>query len=376
MLAALGAMFGAFIGSFLNVCVHRLPRNESVVQPSSRCYGCGTRVQWYDNLPIIGWLVLRGRCRWCGTAFSVRYLVMEIAVAALTALVVALTFAGPLLTAPWLRAFGVPLPAAQAAAAAALLTLVYVLVVSAVIDLDHMIIPDELSKGFQVVAPWLAVAAAASLGYGWDGQGWLWRKDTFGALIPTYGRFVAIMLGIGLGSIVLLMLTLPLARWIYGSFCPEAQRWSEDDHHGLRVGAQWFALTLLPPLIAIAVIGLVVPPYWRSPGDLVLRHLGQAVLGSITGWWSLYLVGLIGTVAFRRNAMGFGDVKFLAPVGAFLGPIGVLYAFFGAAVVGTVVGLPLRLFDRRREIPFGPYLALGALLALVIGPTVHRWLFP
>jgi len=73
--------------------------------------------------------------------------------------------------------------------------------------------------------------------------------------------------------------------------------------------------------------------------------------------------------------MGFGDVKFLAPIGAFLGPVGVLYAFFFAAMVGTVVGLPMRLLASRREIPFGPWLAVGAVLALIWGPTLHQWLF-
>ena len=90
---------------------------------------------------------------------------------------------------------------------------------------------------------------------------------------------------------------------------------------------------------------------------------------------SLYLVGLLGTIAFRRNAMGFGDVKFLAPIGAFLGPVGVVYAFLAAAVIGTAVGLPLRLLRERREIPFGPYLALGALAMLFAGPAVHHWVF-
>ena len=81
----LSFLFGTFIGSFLNVCVHRLPRNESVVQPPSRCYACGTRLTWYDNLPIIGWLILWGHCRACGTSFSARYLIAELAVGGLTA---------------------------------------------------------------------------------------------------------------------------------------------------------------------------------------------------------------------------------------------------------------------------------------------------
>ena len=87
------------------------------------------------------------------------------------------------------------------------------------------------------------------------------------------------------------------------------------------------------------------------------------------------MVGLLGTIAFRRNALGFGDVKFLAPMGAFLGPIGIAYAFFFAAIVGTIVGLPMRLLASKREIPFGPWLAAGSILALIWAPDLHQWLF-
>ena len=95
----------------------------------------------------------------------------------------------------------------------------------------------------------------------------------------------------------------------------------------------------------------------------------------MAGWLSLYLVGLLGTLAFKRNAMGFGDVKFLAPIGAFLGPIGVVYAFFAAALVGTIISVPMRLLKESREIPFGPYLAIGSLMVLYGGPRLHHWLF-
>jgi prepilin signal peptidase PulO-like enzyme (type II secretory pathway) len=78
-------------------------------------------------------------------------------------------------------------------------------------------------------------------------------------------------------------------------------------------------------------------------------------------------------MVFRRNAMGFGDVKFLAPIGCVVGPVGVIYVFFVAAVIGSVVGLPLRLLRSRREIPFGPYLAVGALVVLGWGPQLHQF---
>lgn len=377
MIALVGFVFGAFIGSFLNVCIHRLPRNESIVAPPSRCYSCGTRVQWYDNLPIVSYLILRGRCRWCGSRFSPRYLFLELLTGGLTALVLWWAFAAPGAAAPWLLAAGVPEPVARAAAAAALLALVYYLVVAAIIDLQHFIIPDELTKSFQVAAPLLAVAVATNLAYAdlWDPGAWLWRTDVFERRRLETGVFLWRMGVMALGAIAVLLLSLPLARYIYSRYCPASQRWDDDDHRGFRVGVWWFAAASLLPLVVLGVLA-----WWRPGGDRgcwpdLAVHLANATAGSLLGWLSLYLVGLLGTIAFRRNAMGFGDVKFLAPIGAFLGPVGVVYAFLAAAVIGTVVGLPLRLLRERREIPFGPYLALGALAMLFVGPAVHRWVF-
>jgi leader peptidase (prepilin peptidase)/N-methyltransferase len=378
MVVAIAFLFGAFIGSFLNVCIHRLPRNESVVMPPSRCYSCGTHVQWYDNLPVVSWLALRGACRWCGARFSPRYLVMELLVGALTAAVVgwAFSWGGQAVPSPWLLAAGGDQLLARALAGAAALALVYYLLVAALIDLDHLIIPDELTKSFQLGAPFLGVLTGASLAYGdvLGVRGWLWRIDVYGAeRALTPDAFLTHVLGIGAAVLGFLALSLPAARWIYTRYCPEQQRWSDDDHRGFRIGVLWYLGASAVALAALAGLALWAPAgnWWPA----LAAHGAYALLGSFTGWLALYLVGLVGTVVFRRNAMGFGDVKFLAPVGAFLGPVGVLYAFFAAAVVGAVAGVPLRLLKERREIPFGPYLAAGALLVLWLGPELHRWLF-
>ncbi len=366
-LIALAFLFGTFIGSFLNVCVHRLPRNESVVNPPSRCYACGTHLTWYDNLPVIGWLLVWGRCRWCGTSFSVRYLFAELGVGVLTA--------G---TAWWVLANGSPwigvlsLPVALGAAFAALLVLVWTLYVSSLIDIDHLIIPDEITKSFQLIAPFLALAAGTCVAIEdpLPAQ-WLVRFDVFH--VATYdAKNLLLNLGmVGGVALVALLASVPLARWIYSSFTANAP-WSDEDHRGFRLGVWWFAACTVVHLLAFAALVLIQPGTWWVLGSVIF---GQAILGSLAGWFSLYVVGFLGTMAFRRNAMGFGDVKFLAPIGAFLGPVGVLYAFFGAAIVGTVIGLPMRLFKSTREIPFGPYLAIGALLALIFGRRVHEQLF-
>ncbi len=376
MSAVIAFMFGAFIGSFLNVCIHRLPRNESVVLPPSRCYSCGTHVQWYDNLPVISYLILRGRCRWCDVKFSPRYLILELVVAAVSGTVVWWASVSPYAVSPWLLQAGVDEPIARAIAGAVVLSLAYLLVVSSFIDLEHTIIPDEITKPFQAAAPWLAVGTGVGMSHHnlFNPQDWLVHLDVFRNAVMTPSHFItifAVSVAVALG---LLLASLPLARWVYSSFCPPEQRWGELDHRGFRIGVLWYIAVTVPPTLAVLALVYFQPGGPNGWWIMCASQGAMAIYGSLIGWLSLYCVGLLGTMAFRRNAMGFGDVKFLAPVGAFLGPIGVLYAFFGAAIVGTLVGLPMRLLHKQREIPFGPWLAVGAVLALLYGPELHRLL--
>ena len=120
-------VLGAIIGSFLNVCIYRMPRNESIVRPGSRCPGCGTPIRFYDNIPIVSYLILRGKCRKCGQAISIRYAAVEL----LTAVLFAVLF--------WL--FGLSIELAIALVFACLL------IVISLIDLEFLIIPDILSLG-------------------------------------------------------------------------------------------------------------------------------------------------------------------------------------------------------------------------------------
>jgi leader peptidase (prepilin peptidase)/N-methyltransferase len=136
-LYAVSWLLGLAIGSFLNVVIYRLPRHESLVKPGSHCPRCGAAIRWYDNLPIISWLVLGGRCRTCKAPISVRYLLVEVITGALFVL------------AMWRLDLTWPLPVAWA--------FVAVLVGVAFIDYDHMIIPDKL------VLPGAVVGLAASI---------------------------------------------------------------------------------------------------------------------------------------------------------------------------------------------------------------------
>lgn len=245
VIVVLAGIYGSMLGSFLNVCVYRLPRDESVIHPRSRCPRCGTPVAWYDNVPVFSWLALRGRCRQCGEPISVQYPIVELVIGLVWALVV------------W--RWSVTLAAVSAGL---FITLMIGILLT---DAQHMIIPDEFSLG-----------------------------------------------GLGAG-------------------------------------------------LAIAAI----------PGDMrFLAALGGAALG----YGLLWLAGVAGKWWAGRDAMGGGDLKMMAMVGAFTGWRGVLLTVFLGSLAGTLIYLPaLMRRERHKEVPFGVYLALGGIAAHLFGDRLVRW---
>ncbi len=236
---------GLVIGSFLNVCIHRLPRGESVAFPGSRCPSCGTPIRWYQNVPVVSWIVLGGRCAACRAPISLRYPLVE-------------ALGGGLLLGLW-----VAMGPSVAFAVAALLGLM--LIVLFFTDLDHRLLPDA------VTLPGAVLGAALA----------------------------------------------------------------------------WFN----PFLDGEGVHGLVA-------------SLAGAALGSGLLWAIGAAYGRLRSV----EAMGMGDVKMMAMVGAFTGPRGVLFTLFAASVAGAAVGLaliPLRGRSLRDTLPFGCFLAPAAFAALL-----------
>jgi leader peptidase (prepilin peptidase)/N-methyltransferase len=244
--AAVG-LFGATIGSFLNVCIHRLPKHESVVWPSSRCPACGGRILPHDNVPILSFLWLRGRCRACRAPISFRYPLVE-----------AMNGCGYV----WIVwQFGL------GGATAAYAALFSALLVVTFIDFDHQIIPDRI--------------------------------------------------------------TLP----------------------GIPLGIAC-AATVLP-------IGVI-----------------DSVLGVLLGGGLLWLMAWASPYLFGKEGMGGGDIKLLAMVGAYLGWEPVLLTVLVGASAGAVTGLSLIALKRLRRdqyLPFGPFLALGAVVAMFFFHHIKAW---
>ncbi len=239
-------LIGAVIGSFLNVCIHRLPERESLVWPGSRCPLCAASIRWYDNIPLLSYLWLSGRCRDCRGRISARYPLVE-----------ALNAAG----------YGLIMwrvgPTATALAYALLFS---ALLVVSFIDLDHMIVPDRIT---------------------------------------------------------------------------------------------------LPGM----VLGLVA-------GTLLLPRWWESLAGLLVGGGLLYFIAWISPYLFGKEGMGGGDIKLLAMIGAFLGWKPVLLTVVLGAFLGAVVGVALiaaRVLAREAYIPFGPFLSLAAVVAMLYGSAILDW---
>lgn len=241
--AALPFGLGACWGSFLNVLVYRLPREESIVSPGSRCPLCRGGIAFYDNIPILSWLFLRGRCRRCRGAISARYPAVEALMGALGVLL-------------WQRWAGQPLWAALTVAAAG------VLVAVALIDWDTFLIPDELSLG----------------------------------------------------------------------------------------------------LVLTGLLAAPVNPFFSSASWLL--SVGKALGGGLIGFILCWAAAAAGEFLFKKEAMGGGDVKLMAGIGAWTGGLGAFDALMLASFLGSAYGLTLMArgaLKRSDPIPFGPFLSAAAV---------------
>lgn len=243
---AVAAVLGATIGSFLNVCILRwgAEPKESIVSPPSHCTRCGRGLTWYENIPVLSWLLLRARCRGCGEPISMLYPLIELAAAGI----------------------------------------------------------------------WASMA---------------WR----------HGLTIEAIRGAVFGTILL------------GIAMTDARRYVIPDEF------TWGGLA----------IGLLFSLAGGLPG------LGTALLGAGVGFGLLWLVGTVGTWVFKEDAMGGGDVKMMAMVGAFVGWQGVLLTIFLGALVGSLVFVPLLLAGHKKLVPFGIFLSIGAAVAYEAGPAIVVW---
>lgn len=342
-------LLGAILGSFLNAVIYRLPRGISIDRPRrSFCPSCEAPIAWYHNLPLVSWLWLRGRCARCGTAIPFRYWMVEA--------LVALIFWGL-----W-QLHGLPLAPFYA-------VLCCLLVAATFIDIDFLIIPDEITIGGTVLGIVLATIFPALLGASTFWQGTL-----------------ASLAGAGLGFF-LLWGVVEAGKLAFGKKKrnfpgPTPFTWkrmgetAEFDFSGEIL--PWEEIFSRESDELILECDPVVPPGGETPvSRLTFRYDsvrwagGEAKLDDLE-----ILSGVVHRLVIPREAMGFGDVKFIAAIGAFLGWKAVLFTIFASSVTGCLYGLTVLAVSRGKAaplIPFGPFLALGALLWMLGGSALWDW---
>jgi len=341
------------VGSFLNVCIHRLPRGMSVRHPArSFCPHCSRTIPWFYNLPVLSWLWLRGRCASCRKPIPARYLLVECLTAALFACAAWKT--GPL----------------QPGILAAELLLLSLLIAASFIDLEHLIIPDEITLG--------GVAAGLVCSALWPqlhAQESLWRGLTFSC--------TGAAAGYGLLWAVAELGRLAMGRQRLAFNPPVALAWVRSgDAAALSVDGEtmdWAELfTRGSEKVRMQVEGGTLDDAAVGAGEWVwgfeeLRFEERALDLNKVGRVELRVTALV----LPREVMGYGDVKFLAAIGAFLGWKAVLFAVLSGSILGALLGVAALVSGRRdlaTKIPFGPYLAVGAALWMFAGTAlVHAY---
>lgn len=367
--------FGAVVGSFVNVVIYRLPQGMSVISPPSRCPTCGARLSWRENFPILGWLLVRGRCRHCGAAVSVQYLLIELGMAlAFLALYAAYYMAGPR-SGWWLGGIGgdfwyrngvwrtSPLFAAH-------LVLLAGMVAMTVIDARTFTIPIQIPLVVTITA--LVAHAVQGLIPPWPGAAALWPVHVTG-----WRWFMAssgCMLGVGLATALLRAGMLRYSFADYEEYVKEGEVLCDYPHARREMLPE---LAFLAPAVAGLVAGWLLGGGLPStPPPMVVQALGGTFLGYIVGGGLVWAIRILGTLGFGREAMGVGDIHLLAAVGAVLGCAAPVWAFMLAAFSGLLwvavsKGLVTVFRRARRELPYGPHLAVATVVVIVCQPALQ-----
>jgi len=368
--AIFAALLGAVVGSFANVVVYRLPRKESIVFPGSRCPNCGRQLGFLDLIPVFSYLLLRGRCRSCAARISPRYPIVELLMAAL--------FLAIVLRWP---------PLDVGPAAITLLVVVAMLVMAALIDLEHFILPDSLTITAIVLgllgallhqgagglpAPQQALIGALA------GAGLVVLINRIGALVLRRFRDTKERLWpVGLDQVNVAAAVGTIGgAWVGVAAGAASVMLNLVLRRGLRLGEPLIYAVWLATLVAAVLLRISgLPTPLAAIGGGALAAGAWALLGA-TYWWLHDLTK--GEPEAREEedepvAMGFGDVKLMAALGALLGWEKMLLGFLLAVVLGAIGGVIARLGGGSRVVPFGPYLLAGGLVALFFGGAILDW---
>lgn len=373
LLHFLAFYIGAGIGSFLNVVIYRLPLGISVNKPRrSFCPSCKTQIPMWQNIPLLSWLMLRGKCASCGGKISVRYFLVELLTGLLFyAVFVKLTVLYPN---PWIhiRAWGPEV--------LCLWVFVSLLIAGTFIDIDHFILPHSITIG----------GAVAGVLAAW------WVPGLVEEVTHTRGLLISLAsAALGLGG---LWLVVELGKLAFGrkkhvfdkdlswnvsqpdetlppvvSFGDEKYDWSDLFVRASdRMLIECSTFTINDRTFA----GPLTVELWENKLKVRTPAGGSTPVAEVPIEEWKKVAGMTRQVVIPREAMGFGDVLFLMMIGAFTGWQAVLFTILAASVLGTVIAMTSRLTGRAEwgaKIPFGPYLAAGAVIWVFYGPQFVNW---
>jgi leader peptidase (prepilin peptidase)/N-methyltransferase len=342
-------LFGAIVGSFLNVCIYRLPLGQSIVSPPSHCPHCNYSIPWYLNLPLVTWVYLGGKCRNCGAPISIRYFLVE--------LLTAITFLGCWLT------FG------RESAWLALVYAVFLagLITATFIDFEHFIIPDEITVGGTVVG-FVCSFLLPSLHSETLLSGSL-RESVLG-IVAGAGIIYCIL---RLGKLLFgrQKVTLPADTTIifteHAVHLPQEEIPYEDLFYRQSDAITFHARTVELVDRCYQDVQVRLTPASLRIGDEQLIPEEQPHMEVVSA-----------EIALPREVMGLGDVKFMAAIGAFLGWKGVVFSLMLSSMIGSVVGVTLIVLRKREwssRLPYGPYIALAAAIWVFGGQRLVQWWF-
>ena len=342
-------VLGAAVGSFLNVCIYRWPVDLSINRPRrSFCPQCKQPIPWHQNLPLISWVALGGQCANCGARIAFRYFAVEF-VTALLFLAIWERFAWPVAIAYWI--------------------FVSFLIIGTFIDLEHFIIPDRVTIGGTIAGIACSVVVPALM-------------QTDSRLAAGVRAGLAAALGYVILWIVLEAGKIAFGRKRIEFDAPTPFTWTKrDDDADFVVGteeslwSEYFAREKDRLLLQCDEVRIDHREYGNVTLDFrydrVTADGGVLMLDDVT-----HISGVTRSLVIPREAMGRGDLKFLAAIGAFLGWRAVLFSLFAGSLLGSIIGLITLVVGRpvwSAKLPFGPYLAFGALTWMFFGELLLRW---
>lgn len=338
-------LFGATIGSFLNVCIHRMPREESIVSPPSHCPHCGQPIGWRDNIPLLSYMLLRGRCRNCRAAISPRYVLVELLTGTLFLLVVLKYEWQWIVPIYWLLLAG--------------------LIAATFIDFEHYIIPNELTYGgvllgfcLSVLLPRLQHATTHSAAALRSLLGLVTGGATL-FLVAEFGKLALGRLKIALPPGTTVRIAEKTLR-----VGDDEMSWAEIfSRESDRIRCQAITLTFQDKVFNKVTVSISETVLEVDGTPFELAQIGPVEITT-------------DLIIIPREAMGLGDAKLLAAIGAFLGWQGALFSVFASSIVGGIVSIVLILARKRdwqSRIPYGPYIALGAGIWIFYGQELVDW---